>query len=380
VFADAAEVIAAIAPDHPIHCFSPSTLVRFAETFLSGFPGEVSYAVKANDAAHVLETLGRNGIGTFDVASTEEMEATSAVVPGARFHYHNPVKSRGEIARAYGEFGVRRFAVDDMGELTKIADCLGNDPQVEIAVRFRLIGRIASAHDFSGKFGATPDKAAHILRQATALGFVPALTFHPGSQCSEPDAYERHIEAAAAIAFEAGVRLAALNVGGGFPAKYLDLPTPPLDVYFRAIAEAAARGFGADFVPRLECEPGRGIVAASTSVLARVKLVKNERGEVFLNDGIYGSLMEVAQVPSLQPIYSTIRDGRYVVGETAFTAYGPTCDPLDRLPNKMMLPDDLAEGEYIEFGGVGAYGTATSTRFNGYGEAEVVDVVNVLGA
>jgi ornithine decarboxylase len=124
--------------------------------------------------------------------------------------------------------------------------------------------------------------------------------------------------------------------------------------------------------PALECEPGRALCAGSVSLLTKVKLVRRQTGDVFLNDGLYGGLMEVCQAPSLMPFYRVIRDGRVVETAAAeYTVYGPTCDPLDVLPGKLRLPADIREDDVIEFGGVGAYGTATATRFNGYGAFDI---------
>lgn len=380
-YGDAMDVAAQRSPDEPVHCFSPAILTSTLNTFLTGFPGEVSYAVKSNDGPHVLATLAAGGLDVFDVASVEEMMAVRAVAPEARFHYHNPVKGRNEIAIAAAQYGCVRFAADDEQEINKIVAVAGNAQELEIAIRFVLPKHGSSAHDFSSKFGAGPELAAHLLRHVVSLGCKPLLTFHPGSQCGDPAIWTTYIHAAADIARAAGVRLAALNVGGGFPSRYVGLSAPDLSVYFETIALAAAEAFGADFVPPLECEPGRGLVANCTSVLARVKLVKSTRREVFMNDGIYGSLMEVSQVALLQPNYRVIRDGKVLTGATVpCTAYGPTCDPLDVLPNMLDLAADIAEGDYIEFGPLGAYGTATSTRFNGYGPAEIIEVERVLSA
>jgi ornithine decarboxylase len=181
---------------------------------------------------------------------------------------------------------------------------------------------------------------------------------------------------AARIAETAGVTLAVLNVGGGFPARYLASDVPPLEDYFRAIAASADEAFGPDR-PALECEPGRGLVAPAISLLTRVKLVKGARREVYINDGIYGALMEVNQMPCLLPRYRVIRDGATVTGPTApFVLYGPTCDPIDRFPVALELPVDIAEDDYIEFDTLGAYGagSATATRFNGYHSRETVPV------
>jgi ornithine decarboxylase len=379
LFTDAAELARELNPDEPVFCFSAEALRRRVSEFLTKFPGEVSYAVKANPAQHILLAASGCGLTMFDVASVHEMRSVHSVAPLAQFHYHNPVKSRREIDEAYHSFGCRRFAADDLQEIYKIADTLGRSSGIEIAVRFRLprLGG-SSAHDFSSKFGATRPEAVELLKSVAALGFGPVLTFHPGSQCIDPMAYVRHITASAKIARRAGVRLAALNVGGGFPARYRDADVPPLAIFFTAIADTARKEFLLE-MPRLECEPGRSLVAASTSLLTRIKLVKHNRDEVFINDGIYGALMEIYQVSDIVPPARAIRDGRQLLGPTRlWTLYGPTCDPLDRLPVKFELPVDLREADFIEFGSIGAYGAATSTRFNGYGGAETHFVCEVL--
>jgi ornithine decarboxylase len=385
VYSDARAVALALVPDEPVHLFSEAELNSRLAKFQNGFPGMVSYAVKCNDGTELLAALGRAGLKHYDVASVYEMESVAAHVPDAHFHYHNPVKSRDEITRAYWRFGVRRFAVDDIAEVSKLAAVLPTTAGVEIAVRFRLpklvvaSGDATVAHDFTSKFGASEEEAAELLVQSVELGFTPVLTFHPGSQCMDPGAYRRHILAAGRIATQAGVPVAALNVGGGFPSDYVGLKPVDLSVYFDAIRQAAAEAFG-DAVPALECEPGRGLVATCMSVLARVKAVRPRTAEIFINDGVYGSLMEVYQAPTLLPSHRVIRNGVELVESfTPHIVYGPTCDPLDRLPGMMAVPADIEEGDFIEFGGLGAYGEATSTRFNGYGAAAVIPVTHVLG-
>jgi ornithine decarboxylase len=379
LYADSLQVARLLKPELPVFCFSPSALRARIGIFLEGFPGEVSYAVKANPGEGILLTACAGGVETFDVASVEEMATARAVAPRARLHYHNPIKSRAVIARALNEFCCTRFAADDPQEIAKIAAVAGARSGIEVAVRFRLPRMDQSVHDFSTKFGAAPEAAIALVKDVAARGFAPVLTFHPGSQCIEPEAYARHIAAASAIAAEAGVTLAALNVGGGFPASYSSSIGPDLADYFTAIGAAVARHFPPGRRPALECEPGRGLVAPAVSLLTRVKLVKPCRREVFLNDGIYGALMEASQVRDLMPRHRVIRDGRRLpAGSHAWTVYGPTCDPLDVLPGKLALSDDIAEDDFVEFAPVGAYGAATSTRFNGYGPGETVIVGETL--
>ena len=348
--------------------------------FIKNFPGLVTFAVKSNPSPQVIATLAAAGLTTWDVASVHEMKLVRGVSSTAIFHYHNPVKSRREIEDAYRIYSCKRFVVDCREELQKIFDIVGHDTDVEIAVRFVLPrDRGSSAHDFSTKFGAPEHISVDLLRQASHMGYQAMLTFHPGSQSKEPQVYVRHIEAAARIARVANVAISTLNVGGGFPANYMLSTAPEPQVFFRIIEDAVNRYFTATHKPKLECEPGRGLVADCMSLLTKVKLVCTDGDDIFINDGVYGGLMEYMQVPELKPPYRVIRDGREV--ETlvkSWKVFGPTCDPLDVLPHRLDINEDLREGDYIEFGTLGAYGISTLTKFNGYGGHVIVDVEEVL--
>ena len=364
------EVLCAHRPQHPVLCFSQDILSAQTARFLAGFPGEVTYAVKANDCAQVLSTLVRTGLRVFDVASLEEMAIVRAQCADAELHYHNPVKSRLEIENAYRRYGVRQFAFDDAGELAKLQQ-ICSPVDTTLVVRFRLEDSHA-VHDFSSKFGASQTEAVTLLRAAHDAGFTTALTFHPGSQCFNPESYSQHIAAAAKISLAAGVPLASLNVGGGFPATYAQNDLPPLETYFETIKSAASIHFKRN-LPPLVCEPGRALVGSCMSLLVAVKHVRPASGEVFLQDGIYGTLMEFSQT-NLRPAVRLLRNGTECLAPAAFQIYGPTCDPLDRLPGTYELPSDVQEGDYLEFATMGAYSTATSTRFNGYGDVKIVPV------
>ena len=52
--------------------------------------------------------------------------------------------------------------------------------------------------------------------------------------------------------------------------------------------------------------------------------------------------------------------------------FGPTCDSLDRIKDTVSLPETLVEEDFILFAGMGAYSTATATRFNGYGAFDII--------
>jgi len=367
-WADPVSHIARHRPDTALCYFAPSVLQATARRFRDGFEGLVTYAVKANAGPEVLANLAAAGITAFDVASPEEMRAVRAIAPGAVLHYNNPVRSRDEVAFARAQ-GVASCSVDDATELDKLAVLPRG---TEIAVRLALPVR-GAVYDFGDKFGAAPDKAAALLRQVAAMGFVPALTFHPGTQCADPAAWGTYIEAAAGVAQAAGVRIARLNVGGGF-AAHRGGAAPDIEAVFARIAAVALQAFGAA-APALVCEPGRAMVAEAFTLAARVKALRPEGGAAWLNDGLYGGLFEARDIGTPGRIRAVAPDGTPRRGAPlARTVFGPTCDSLDRLPGAVPLPSDLSEGDYLLFAAMGAYSLSLATRFNGYGPGETVTV------
>lgn len=355
--------LAGARPDDPIFFFCPLRLAQVAERFQSGFPGRVTYAVKANPAPEVIDGLVAAGIRTFDVASPAEMALVREHCPDAVLHYHNPVRSEAEIDAGLAQ-GCTSWSVDRRSELEKLRRLPAGG---EIAVRLKLPVR-GAAYDFGSKFGADPALAAALLRRVVELGFTPSLTFHPGTQCRTPAPWARYIQAAADVARAAGVTLHRLNVGGGFPSDRGEGPAD-LEAIFVAIAEAVRAAFRTP--PQLVCEPGRGLCAEAFLLVLRVKAV--EEGAVFLNDGIYGGMAEWRDLGPMGRLRVITPDGLPRGGAVHDrVVFGPTCDSLDRLPDPVALPEAVAEGDYIVFEGMGAYSRALVTGFNGYGARRIV--------
>lgn len=353
-------------PDDPIMFFCPETVQRTVRRFVDGFDGRVTYAVKANPRPEVLENMVTAGLWAFDVASPAEMATVRAICPDAILHYNNPVRSRAEVATGR-RYGCVSWSVDSFEELEKLQGLSG----VEVSVRLAL-PVLGAAYDFGSKFGAPPELATALLQRVQQMGLTPAMTFHPGTQCSDPAAWGTYISECASVARAAGVRLARLNVGGGF-AAHRDGPPPNLKAIFARIRQATTQAFGTNN-PELVCEPGRAMVAESYTLGTRIKAIR-AGGDVFLNDGLYGALAEWRDITPGDRITVYSQDG---VKKTRTGAnrivFGPTCDSIDRLPEPVQMPTDLAEGDFVLFAGMGAYSLALSTRFNGYGPKDPVTV------
>lgn len=373
-FQNTREVLQQLKPEDPVYLFNREHLANRAMDFQTEFPGLVSYAVKANTRNRVLRTLIQQGICNFDVASISEIRRLMALDPGVQIHFNNPVKSAAAIASAYHEYGVRSFALDEKRELEKILLACGDPAQLMLSVRFKL-GRHQAAFDFGSKFGATPEQAAGLLELIHKAGAKAALTFHPGSQCADPNEYRRYIYSAAEISSAAKTPLVQLNVGGGFPEYYANSILAPRRRYFDTIKQAMSKAFGGGRNrPGVICEPGRAMVASSISLLCRVIHVREEDRIAFINDGVYGGLQEQSLTDLSLPL-TVWRNAEPLINDcTAFTVFGPTCDPSDRLPRRLELPADLRAGDYLEFSLVGAYGSATATTFNGFDSQRYVNV------
>ena len=360
-------------PENPVLFFSPSALQAAARRFIDGFPGMVTYAVKSNPGEEVIENLAAAGVRGYDCASGFEIDLIRRLAPDAAIHYNNPVRARAEILHAV-EKGVKSYSVDSKSELAKLIELVPAQ-DTEISVRFKL-PVAGAAYNFGAKFGATAELATELLATVAAAGFIPSLTFHPGTQCTDPAAWETYIRTAAEIARNAGVTIARLNVGGGFPSHRLTGVIPQLEATFALIDRVATEAFG-DNRPLLVCEPGRALCGDAFTLAARVKALRDDT-HVFLNDGVYGTLTELPLIGVIDRIEVLSPEGNRRKGEAqGRIVFGPTCDSVDRLPGEVMLPSDIAEGDYVIVQGMGAYSTVTNSRFNGFGDVAMATVLSL---
>ncbi len=328
---------------------------------------KVFYAVKANPAPEILKLLA--GLGCcFDVASLSETQAVLAAgAPPERISYGNTIKKEIEIAAAFG-LGVTLFAVDCEAEVEKVARAA---PGSRVICRIHCDGS-GSEWPLSRKFGCEPAYAADILELAHRRGLTPhGISFHVGSQQHNIEAWDRALASTAAVfraCAERGISLAMVNLGGGFPARYVR-KTPKLESYGKAIFRSLRKHFG-NALPETIVEPGRGLVGNAGMIEAEVVLIAKRSPEdevrwVYLDIGKFHGLAETIDESIRYPI-RTAKDR----DETApCIIAGPTCDSVDVLYEKTPypLPVSLAIGDKVLIEAAGAYtATYSSVGFNGF--------------
>ena len=329
---------------------------------------KIYYAVKANPARPVLDRLTRLG-SSFDAAGIEEIEqCLAAGAPPAAISFGNTIKKTSAISRAQA-LGVDLYAFDSEEELRKLSRAA---PGSRVYCRL-MVTNAGAEWPLSKKFGTSVSEARRLVPLAAELGLRPwGLSFHVGSQQTEPLAYASAIGEAAMLftdLSDRGLDLRFLNLGGGFPTRYRS-DVPPVDDFADAIMAAMTRHFG-NALPDMAIEPGRAVVGSAGVVCSEVVLVSKRNPApdaprwVYLDIGRFGGLAET-EGEAIRYHLTTRHDGG-PAGPVVLA--GPTCDGADILYERSgyHLPMALADGDRVEFDTAGAYVTTYAAQgFNGF--------------
>ena len=329
-------------------------------------PGvDLHYALKPLPHASVVATLRDEG-AYFDLATTGEVELVKdqGIAPERCIHTH-PIKRDSDIRDAL-RFGVNTFVVDNPDEIKKFVR-YRKRAELLIRVCFRSPTAVC---DLSKKFGCEPGAVLGLIEMARRLGVrVRGLSFHVGSQATDPSKYIEAVHACTNLIAEALLAglpsLDVLDIGGGFPVPYTDA-VMSIDEFCAPIRAALAK------LPkhvRVIAEPGRFIAAPAAIAVSTVmgKAKRDGRWWYYLDDGLYGSysgqLFDHAKYP-----VAALREG----GELfASVLAGPTCDSIDVIDDNISLPE-LEVGDLVVGRMMGAYTWASATDFNFFKRAKVV--------
>ena len=333
------------------------------------------YAVKANSEPAIVETFYEAG-ASFDVASMAEFLTVHELIKGLgakqrqdfiwdRIIYANPIKAIETLTQLDPYKPLVTY--DNHDEVIKIARYA---PHSGLVLRLR-VPNTGSMVELSSKFGALPGEAVDLIAFAHNNKLeVEGLSFHVGSQCTNPKNYSQALHLAAGIFAEAkerGFNLKLLDIGGGFPAHYDDTVPP-----FRRLAKMINAELDRLFPEPIEilAEPGRFLVASAATAIAKIigKAVRGGKLCYYLDDGVYhtysGIIFDHAQYH-----LKSFRKGPTQI----CSVFGPTCDALDTISLTEQLPD-MEIGEFVFAENIGAYSAASSTHFNGFAPAKIVHV------
>jgi ornithine decarboxylase len=336
---------------------------------------QVYFAVKANSDPAIVKTFYDIG-ASFDVASVAEFMTVHDCIKHLpakqrqdfiwdRIIYANPIKAIETLQKLDPYKPLVTY--DNHEEVLKIAR---HAPHSGLVLRLR-VPNTGSMVELSSKFGALPGEAVDLIAFAHNNNLeVEGLSFHVGSQCTNPQNYVQALNLAAGIFAEARSRdfdLKLLDIGGGFPAHYDDA-VPAFKSLARTINTELDRLFPAPI--EILAEPGRFLVASSATAVAKIigKAVRGGKLCYYLDDGVYHSFSGVIFDHCQYHLKSFQKGPRQIC-----SVFGPTCDALDTISLAEQLPDmDL--GDYVYSENIGAYSAASSTYFNGFPPATVVHI------
>ncbi len=356
-------------PIDPVRVVRPFAIRRAVDWFHDNFDGQLIYALKANPSAYVISTLLTSNINRFDVASLKEIELVLDQAPEATLYYMNPVKSRAHIRAAYFQHGVRRFAVDHKDEVEKILKVTQGAKDLTLFVRLHCNDQ-GSVLPLGQKYGVQGPEALELLQMVRADAAKLGVTFHVGSQALVPGRFSQAMEHVAQLVRRAGVTAEILNVGGGFPSWYQEGERGDLTPYTQSI-NSALKDMPLVCDAEVYAEPGRALVAEAESLIVRVDARRGS--ELFINDGGYGILFDGAHSDWVFPtrLVGALPNADKL---TPFSFWGPTCDAADHLKGPFYLPERVQEGDYLEIYKTGAYGWSMSSRFNGFGSYDMIEL------
>ncbi|MFC1478820.1 type III PLP-dependent enzyme [Candidatus Margulisiibacteriota bacterium] len=322
----------------------------------------IFYAVKSNPHPEIVKTFADLG-SSFEVASgTEIDEILSLGIDPDRIIFANPVKKIADLQNAR-ESGVDITTFDNELELDKIAEHL---PRSKVVLRLK-VPNIDSIVDLSLKFGAEPAAAVPLMQKAREKGLIPTgVSFHVGSQCLNTVNYGKAIELSSGVfsaCKEAGINLSLLDIGGGFPIKYLpQVNVPSINDIARKINHSLDKYFP-DKRIKIIAEPGRYLSGEAVTLLSSVigRATRNGKRWYTMDDGIYGTFSGIMFDHAKYQFHSHKEDE----GELcASVLAGPSCDSLDVIADDLYLPE-LGLGDIIITPSIGAYSSAHATKFNG---------------
>jgi ornithine decarboxylase len=355
----------------PLLVLDPARVAVQYRRLAAALPGvRLHYAVKAAPHPAVLTAVAACG-GGFDVASRGEVDLLRSL--GTPMHtciHTHPIKKPADIAHAYAA-GIRTFVVDNPAEAQKFA---GLPADIEILVRLAFPNPSAKS-DLSTKFGVGPEEAELLVKHVIAAGVrFAGFTFHVGSQNPTVAPYRRAltrtVELAEQVRRTLGVPVRTIDLGGGFPVQYREA-MPDLAEIGTVVDDVLGTGHGFTLL----AEPGRILAAASMTLLTSVvgTALRNGTPWHYLDDGLYGSYSNILT----EDVHPAVLAYSELVGPEKsllpVTLAGPTCDSVDVIARDYPMPP-LSVGDVVVSPMMGAYTSATASRFNGIAQTPVAVV------
>ncbi len=332
---------------------------RMLAAAFSQLDAHLHYSVKANANLALLRTLLSEGAGFDAVSGGEIHRALAAGAPPSEIVFagvgKTPEELRYAVAQEVGWFNVEN--VDECRILNTIAAEQHTTARVALRynpdVQANTHPNIATGHK-GAKFGLNADDLRYVLDHAANYSHlsIEGIHVHVGSQLGDTHATRSGVQAALAL-IESFSNITTINIGGGFPVAYTDIPLPDVTAFADAIAPLLD-GY------HVIVEPGRSIVADAGLLLTRLLYQKQQGGEtLYIVDASMTELMR----PALYDAHHGLVPVEQHPTAHRVTVVGPVCETTDVLRRDVPLPA-LEHGDLLAITDVGAYGMVMANTYN----------------
>ncbi|MEZ5307513.1 MAG: hypothetical protein R2684_10250 [Pyrinomonadaceae bacterium] len=374
---------------------------------------KICYASKANSEAEILKIVREAGIDCEVNSGGELQMALDAGFAPSQINFNGNSKTEEELEAAIrvGIYAIQADSVYEIELTEKVAKRIGMranvSPRMVPDIQTDTLHGLQTAL-VTSKFGMMPYEAVgafHRWKNDDPHINLCGLHIHVGSQNPKAGPYRDALLSLfhylKQIHDETGRSVGHLNIGGGFPVKYLhdDLharymdreqaallstelePSDIVGAAWTAVSNAA-KAAGAEHLLSdidLLIEPGRSVIGNAAVCLTTVRnrksrpVAENEPEDIWLlTDAGFNILLSMETYKWYYQLISATRADE--PHERPYKVAGPLCDGGDvyfdiegerRLPDFRVLPDNIVPGDLLALLNTGAYTVSQMFPYNG---------------
>jgi diaminopimelate decarboxylase len=348
----------------PVYVVDEVAMRNQAQRYVSGLTSRragsrVAFASKSFPCRAVYRLMFDEGL-LIDVAGGGELLlALDAGVDPASIVLHGNAKTDAELVLAL-DAGVGTVVIDGLAEIERLDQMAGRTQNVLLRIQPGVDPQTyaaVSTGQRGSKFGVPLESVADAvtqIRRSRRLN-LEGLHMHLGSQMLHIEPWAEAVKVIASLG-----TFDVYDLGGGLGVQYTrDEPAPSLDAYLDLIADAAASHLPDDAT--VVIEPGRSLVARSTTTVYRVVTVKPGSPPIVAADGGLADNFEASTYIG-QRFEATLVDR--VGGGTTVDLVGRQCESGDRLAAGIELRDPRP-GDLVAMPMTGAYTHTLANNYNG---------------
>jgi diaminopimelate decarboxylase len=371
----------------PFYLYSANTLRLHYKKIYGAFEKldpVICFSVKSSNNVHLLNELAALGAGMDIVSGGELFVVKQSNADLSKVVFAGVGKSDEEITDAIlSEVGY--INIESEQELARIQELAG-ELKREVSVLIRIQPDITDEKTnektrtgYKGaKFGIDYANVEALIEENADHPYVKirGLHCHIGSPISSYTFYEECIRKMVGLTEslkQKNIILKVLNIGGGFPANYMDNDNFSWESFAGPIIELL-EPYVKNERFKIILEPGRSISANTAILVTKVLYVKQSGDKnIAILDAGMTELIRPAMYNAFHFIWPVKPEAQHLLanrnypvqqeGLTNYDVVGPICESSDYLAKERALPP-LQQGDYMAVFTVGAYGMVMASNYN----------------